>query len=113
MRSIIRWPKTLELVGYFCLATAVALLLPLSIAFYLGDNGLWPILYSIFWALALAGFLVGCFRGPTIEFTHREAIVMVLLAWLTVIGLGALPFYFSNSFGGLTNANWSHHIGRD
>lgn len=104
MRSIIRWPKTLELVGYFCLATAVALLLPLSIAFYLGDNGLWPILYSIFWALALAGFLVGCFRGPTIEFTHREAIVMVLLAWLTVIGLGALPFYFSNSFGGLTNA---------
>lgn len=104
MKPIIRWPKILELAGYFCMAMAVALLLPLSIAFYLDDNGLWPILSSIFSALALGVFLASVFRGPAAEFSHREALVMVLIAWLTVIGLGALPFYFSNSFGGITDA---------
>jgi trk system potassium uptake protein TrkH len=111
MKSIVRWPKTLEFAGYSCVAMAVALLLPLSVAFYLGDNGLRPILFSIFSALALGGLLIGFFRGPVIEFGHREAIIMVLLAWLTVIGLGALPFYFSNSFGGLTDATFESASG--
>ena len=104
MRSIVRWPKALELMGYFCAAMAVALLLPLAVSLYLGDAGLRPLLFSIALAAALGGLLVGAFRGPSMEFSHREAIVMVLLAWLTVIGLGSLPFYFSNSFAGMTDA---------
>ena len=102
--SIIRWPKLLELLGYFSLAIAASMIPPLLLALYFRDDGLVPLLGAIAFSGAIGAILIAAFRGPSIEFNHREAIVMVVLTWLAAITLGALPFYFSQFFSSFTDS---------
>jgi len=44
------------------------------------------------------------FRRTGREFSHREAILLVVAAWLAAGFLGALPFYFSPYFDSFTDA---------
>ena len=102
--SIIRWPKLLELLGYFSLAMAASMIVPLLLALYFRDNGLVPLLGAIAFSGAIGAILIAAFRGASIEFKHREAILMVVLTWLAAITLGALPFYFSQFFPSFTDS---------
>lgn len=102
--SIIRWPKLLELLGYFNLAIAASMIVPLLLALYFRDNGLVPLLGAIAFSGAIGAILIAAFRGASIEFKHREAILMVVLTWLAAITLGALPFYFSQFFPSFTDS---------
>ena len=102
--SIIRWPKLLELLGYFSLAMAASMIVPLLLALYFRDNGLVPLLGAIAFSGAIGAILIAAFRGASIEFNHREAILMVVLTWLAAITLGALPFYFSQFFPSFTDS---------
>ena len=102
--SIVRWPKLLELLGYFSLAMAASMIVPLLLALYFRDNGLVPLLGAIAFSGAIGAMLIAAFRGASIEFSHREAILMVVLTWLAAITLGALPFYFSQFFPSFTDS---------
>ncbi len=102
--SIVRWAKLLEVLGYLSLAIATAMLLPLLLALYWQDGGLVPLLAAIGCSGAIGAVLVAVCRGPSIEFNHREAIVMVVLIWLAAISLGALPYYFSEFFPSFTDS---------
>ena len=102
--SIMRWPKLLELLGYFSLAMAASMIVPLLLALYFRDNGLVPLLGAIAFSGAIGAILIAAFRGASIEFKHREAILMVVLTWLAAITLGALPFYFSQFFPSFTDS---------
>ncbi len=102
--SIVRWPKLLELLGYFSLAMAASMMVPLLLALYFRDNGLVPLLGAIAFSGAIGAILIAAFRGSSIEFSHREAILMVVLTWLAAITLGALPFYFSQFFPSFTDS---------
>ena len=102
--SIVRWPKLLELLGYFSLAIATSMIAPLLLALYFRDNGLVPLLGAIAFSSAIGAILIVAFRGSSIEFKHREAILMVVLTWLAAITLGALPFYFSQFFPSFTDS---------
>ncbi len=83
--SIVRWPKLLELLGYFSLAVAASMIVPLLLALYFRDDGLVPLLGAIAFSGAIGAILIAAFRGSSIEFTHREAILMVVLTWLAAI----------------------------
>ena len=102
--SIVRWPKLLELLGYFSFAIAASMTLPLLLALFFLDDGVVPLLGAVVFSGALGAILIIAFRGPSIEFNHREAIVMVVLTWLGAITLGALPFYFSQFFSSFTDS---------
>ena len=102
--SIVRWPKLLELLGYFSLAIAASMIIPLLLALYFRDDGLVPLLGAIAFSGAIGAILIAAFRGSSIEFSHREAILMVVLTWLAAITLGALPFYFSQFFPSFTDS---------
>ena len=102
--SIVRWPKLLELLGYFSLAIAASMIVPLLLALYFRDDGLVPLLGAIAFSGAIGAILIAAFRGSSIEFSHREAILMVVLTWLAAITLGALPFYFSQFFPSFTDS---------
>ena len=102
--SIVRWPKLLELLGYFSLAIAASMILPLLLALSFRDDGLVPLLGAIVCSGSIGAILIAAFRGPSIEFNHREAIVMVVLTWMVAITLGALPFYFSQFFSSFTDS---------
>ena len=102
--SIVRWPKLLELLGYFSFAIAASMTLPLLLALFFLDDGVVPLLGAVVFSGALGAILIIAFRGPSIEFNHREAIVMVVLTWLAAITLGALPFYFSQFFSSFTDS---------
>ena len=102
--SIVRWPKLLELLGYFSLAIAASMILPLLLALFFRDDGLVPLLGASALSAAIGAILITAFRGPSIEFNHREAIVMVVLTWMVAITLGALPFYFSEFFSSFTDS---------
>ena len=102
--SIVRWPKLLEILGYFSLAIAASMVLPLLVALFFWDDGLVPLLSAVALSGAIGALLILSFRGRSIEFSHREAIMMVVLTWLTAVTLGALPFYFSPFFPGFTDS---------
>ena len=101
---IVRWPKLLEVLGYFSLAIAASMILPLLLALSFRDDGLVPLLGAIVCSGSIGAILIAAFRGPSIEFNHREAIVMVVLTWMVAITLGALPFYFSQFFSSFTDS---------
>lgn len=102
--SIVRWPKLLEILGYFSLAISASMIVPLMVALFFWDHGLLPLLSSVALSGTIGVLLIFIFRGPPIEFRHREAILMVVLTWLTAIMLGTLPFHFSPFFTSFTNA---------
>jgi trk system potassium uptake protein len=54
---------------------------------------------------SVAGILMVLGRGrERRDLYHREGILMVSLIWIVICAFGALPFYFSNSYAGLTDA---------
>lgn len=54
---------------------------------------------------AVAGLLLlSGRRRERRDLYHREGILMVSLIWIVICAFGALPFYFSNSYAGITDA---------
>ena len=104
MKSVICWPNVLQLLGFFCLALGLSLIVPLLVALYYGDRGLMPLLVAVLVSGTLGGVLAGRFGLKSRSLSHREGFLLVLLTWLAAGFLGAIPFYLSPFFISFTDA---------
>lgn len=104
MRTVVRWPAVLEILGFFTVALSVCFLAPLFLAVLDRDDGLAPLLTATLVSLAGGASLVWAFRGRRQEIHHREGILLVILTWIIAATVGALPFYLSDHFLSFTDA---------
>ncbi|HUV14759.1 MAG TPA: potassium transporter TrkG [Acidobacteriota bacterium] len=101
---MISWPTIVHLLGYFVLGVTVFLTVPLGLALWEGDGGTWPLLVALLSGLAAGGAGGFAFRPKPHEINRREGILFVVLAWVVLVTLGALPYFFSPHFPGFTDA---------
>ncbi len=95
--------KLLHILGRFLLALAGCMALPLLYGLAAGDDPL-PFLLAVAASGAAGGLLVGCRRGGDRALSDREGILLTVAVWLTVCLFGSLPFCFSPSYRGFTDA---------
>jgi len=93
------------LLGLFVGALAVCLLIPLFYAYEFDPASIRPFSQALI-VVGSAAFilLAACYRRERLELNHREAILLVTLAWLAISAGGALPLYFSPWFEGYSAA---------
>jgi trk system potassium uptake protein TrkH len=101
---VIRGRVVASLLGYFLVGIAGIMCVPLAWGLATGDSGRLPLAGAIACsALAGAGLLL--FRPrPAVAPSRREALLVVVLAWLVLSVFGGLPFYFSPYFPTFTDA---------
>jgi trk system potassium uptake protein TrkH len=92
------------LLGYFVLGVTAFLTLPLGLALWEGDEGVTSLLIALVSGLAAGGLGGFLFRPKPHEINRREGILFVVLAWVVLVTLGALPYFFSPFFPGFTDA---------
>jgi len=92
---VIGWFCIGRVLGYFLLGLTAFLSLPLLLALWDGDTGIFPLAVSIVAGAATGGGLVALCRQELHEINRREGILFVVLAWIAAVGLGGLPFWIS------------------
>lgn len=80
------------------------LALPLGLALWEGDGGVTALLVALVLGLVAGGAGGFLFRPRPHEINRREGILFVALAWVVLVTLGALPYFFSPFFPGFTDA---------
>ena len=101
---MIGWSTIVHLLGYFVLGVVVFLTVPLGLALWEGDGGTLALLAALLSGLVAGGVGGFVFRPKVHEINRREGILIVVLAWVALVTLGALPYYFSPYFPGFTDA---------
>lgn len=101
---LIRWDSLGHLLGFFILGIAVTMLAPVGIALYYSDPGLAALLKAVGVTAAAGTALIAILRPEPHEINHREGILFVCLAWFVASALGALPYFFSESFPSYTDS---------
>lgn len=99
---MIRWTALGHILGQLLLALGAAMLPALGLALYVGQARR-PMLASLAVTAACGAGLLALPR-PQRELKQREALLLVVLAWLAMSFFGALPFLWSGYFSGLTDA---------
>lgn len=93
------------MLGGFLAALAATMLIPLGYALATDRAALEPLLLAVgLTAVVAAGLMLAGRKRERHELRPREAILMVVAVWLGVCLFGALPFYFSHQYAGLTDA---------
>lgn len=91
--------------GYFLMALAASMLVPLGYGLALGKGDLKALTDSLLVTVAAGSLLLALSRRrPVRELKQREGIVLVVLVWASTCLFGALPFYFSPYFASFTDA---------
>lgn len=80
------------------------MLVPAGLALYYADQGFLPLLKALGLTAAVGVALIVALRPEPHEINHREGILFVCLAWCSASALGALPYYFSDSFPSYTDS---------
>ncbi len=101
---MINWPTILKLLGYTILGISMCLIFPLVIALSSGDEGTFPLLMSLLTGIIVGGLAVLTLRPGPHEITRKEGVLLVGLAWMGAVAVGALPFWYSPYFSGFTDA---------
>lgn len=101
---MISWPTIIRLLGYTAIGISACLVFPLAISLYLGDSGTHPLFYSLLAGAVMGAGAVLFFRPEPHEITRKEGVLFVVLAWLTAVVIGALPYWLSPYFTGFTDA---------
>jgi trk system potassium uptake protein len=106
MAGLVVDPRTLSWVlGAFLGILAVALLGPLGMALSDGPGAAVGLFESLLITLAASALLLLLgWRPQRPSLRDREAILLVVLIWLTVCAFGALPFYLSGHYHSYTDA---------
>ncbi|WP_028316980.1 TrkH family potassium uptake protein [Desulfatibacillum aliphaticivorans] len=100
-----RWGHTFSVVGILLVFCGLAMALPMLVGLYYQDQSIIPLAKGMGITL-LVGAMV-YLAAPTKKqetLSHREGMAIVALGWAAVGVAGALPFYFSSSFLGFTDA---------
>ena len=87
----------LSLLGKLSLACAGAILVPLVMAFYLGDTCLNAFAISALLAAAIGYIFIRYGNSNDVHITFREGVAVVSGAWVLVSFLGAMPYYLSGT----------------
>ncbi len=96
-----RWRYTLSLVGAILLSVGLSMGLALAWSVYYGDEGTTPLLVSMAVTLASGLGLFFLFRdGRAAPMNHREGMAIVAVGWVAASVVGALPFWFAETFPG-------------
>ena len=90
--------------GGFIAALAGTMLLPAGYAIATGQDGAGFLAAASCTGAAAAALLLAGRRRERRDLRPREAILLVVMVWLGVCLFGALPFYFSDHYGGFTDA---------
>ena len=101
---MIRWLNLLHVLGFFILALATSLATALLVSLFNQDDGRVSLGLATAVALATGSFLTFALRPRRHDFNWRESTLLVVLAWMSAAGLGALPFYFSPYFASFTDS---------
>ena len=90
--------------SFLSLCVAGALLVPLGISLFCGEEERLAFLFSVLICagIGLGGFVL--FRSDKKELGHREGFAIVGLGWMLVCLLGALPYIFAGTFSSVVNA---------
>ncbi len=100
-----RWGHTFSVVGILLVFCGLAMALPMFVGLLYQDQSVVPLSKGMGITL-LVGAMV-YIVSPTKKqesLSHREGMAIVALGWAAVGVFGALPFYFSESFIGFTDA---------
>jgi len=90
----VRTGGVLNLLGKLLIVLSLLLLTPIPFSYYFHDNMVQPFLISSIIG-ALCGSLLVIVFLPEKELGHRDGFAIVVMSWLGLGFLGALPFYFS------------------
>lgn len=84
--------------GQFLLVFALSMLLPIGVGVAFEDTGL-PVLAATAVGVTVAGLLLIRFCSrPLTDLNLREGILLVVLLWVGVMGIGSIPFAFDPAF---------------
>ncbi len=92
------------LLGPITLGLAVLMLIPCGVAWYTDSPDLIPFIKSDVLTAVFALVLMLSRRGKLSQLRVRDMFLLTTLSWLIVCGFGALPFVFSHTVAGFTNA---------
>ena len=101
---MINWPTILKLLGHIILGISVCLIFPLGIALFSRDGGTTPLLSALLTGIILGGLAVITLRPARHEITRKEGVLLVVLAWMAAVIIGALPYWYSSYFSSFTDA---------
>jgi trk system potassium uptake protein TrkH len=89
-----------------CQFGAISLCVPALVAFIYRESDWRYYLLTAAFALVLSFIVAMANRGQTTsaKLTRREGFLAVVLSWLTVVGLGAIPFWISGAIPSLADA---------
>lgn len=105
IRGIIQPELVGRVLGYFILALAGLMLVPLAYGALTGGRDLGALSISVLVTACSGISLMLVFRSrPRRELKMREAILLTSLVWISMCLFGSLPFYFSPYFDGFSAA---------
>ena len=90
--------------GQFLLALGAFMLVPLAWGLFEGDGSLRPLALATATTIGVGAALRIVLRRPSRDLNHREATLLVVVAWIAVSIFGSLPFYFSPHFPTFTDS---------
>ena len=95
---MIRHRSVAYLLGQLSFALAGTMLVPIVCGFMTGGGGIRELLLGAGGAVAAGLVMVALGRRPERDMTQREALLLVVLAWIGLAGFGAVPFWLSPHF---------------
>jgi trk system potassium uptake protein TrkH len=101
---VIGWFCIGRVLGFFILGLTGFLCIPMGLALIDRGGGLIPFAYTLLAAVITGGSLTMLCRQEPHEINRREGILFVVLAWISAVTIGALPFWFSEYVPSFTDA---------
>ena len=94
---MIRWRAIGCVLGQLLVTLAGTMLIPLGWA-VAGEGDVRPLALATAITAGAGLALIVVFRGSATDLSQREAVVLVVAAWLALGGFGAIPFYLTPHF---------------
>jgi trk system potassium uptake protein TrkH len=99
-----QWQYVMRSVGAIAVCIAMTMSFPLVFSIYYDDGSAWPIIKSMAIALGAGSAMFLVFRRfNQHHMSHRNAIAIVAIGWITATLIGALPFLLSGTLNTFTD----------
>jgi trk system potassium uptake protein len=96
MRSIHHMKPVAEIIGYFLVALAVAMIFPLAVDLHMGNRDWTSFLTTGGITGFIGGLLIFLNLGSAQHLRVREGFILTTLSWVVIPAFAALPFMFSS-----------------
>lgn len=100
-----RWRAILSFTGAIIAAVGLFMFPALLCSLYYKDQAVTPLLFSMIVVSTLGlGMFLGWRKHAPETVTHKEALLVVALCWVSAGFFGAIPFYIGGAFDNFTDA---------